>query len=198
MAIADGEGLDGLSMRKVAAALGCEVMSLYNHVGGKDDLLDEMVDRVYGEIPEPSSTAAWRPALRDVAMHTREALVRHHWAGELITGRFPGPLRRRHMDAMLRVLAGAGLPEDVADLGFHALLVHVQGFTQQQAGFRSGAALMAEHATQFLAGPDADATPHLVAHFRYHDERGHRHDDFEFVLDLILDGLERSAGTLLE
>jgi hypothetical protein len=108
----------------------------------------------------------------------------------------PGRVSESPADSRAR--CGAATWTDVADLGFHALLVHVQGFTQQQAGFRSGAALMAEHATQFLAGPDADATPHLVAHFRYHDERGHRHDDFEFVLDLILDGLERSAGTLLE
>ena len=193
MVLADREGLESLSMRKVAAALGYEVMSLYNHVANKDDLLDEMLDRVYAEVDDPPANLAWRDALRHVATSARDELVRHPWAGELLTARLPGPSRRRHMEGMLRVLASAGLPDDLADLGFHALIVHIQGFTQQQIGFALLAETKADEATRFYEGLSADETPFFVAHLGYHVDRGHRHDDFEFVLDLILGGLERAV-----
>ena len=191
--LADREGLDAFSMRKVAAALGYEVMSLYNHVANKDDLLDEMLDRVYAEVDDPPAALAWRDSLRRVATSARDELVRHPWAGELLTARFPGPSRRRHMEGMLRVLASAGLPDDVADRGFHALIVHIQGFTQQQIGFTLLVETKAVEAARFYEGLSADELPFFVAHLGYHAERGHRHDDFEFVLDLILDGLERAV-----
>lgn len=180
-------------MRKVAAKLGCEVMSLYNHVSNKDDLLADMLDRVYAEIPPMDDSLGWRLALRADALAVRDALVRHSWSAALLTGTFPGPARRLHMEDMLRALSIAGLPDDVADLGFHAVMVHVQGFSQQQIGFGERPATLAQQADQFLASAAADDNPLFVAHLAYHTDRGHRHDDFTFVLDLILDGLERAA-----
>ncbi len=193
MELVDRDGLRGLSMRKVAARLGCEVMSLYNHVDGKDDLLDEMVDRVFADLAEPAVDAPWREALRAMTLETRARLEQYPWACDLLTGRFPGPMRRRHQEAMLRVLAAAGLPDDLADLGFHAVTVHVQGFMQQQLAFQLGADGFARDAARYLADDSSADDPHLVAHFRYHAEHGHRNDDFTFVLDLILDGLERAS-----
>ena len=192
-AIADRDGLSGVSMRKVATKLGCEVMSLYNHVSNKGDLLAEMLDRVYAEIPPMDDALGWRRALRTTALAARDALVRHPWSAALLTGTFPGPARRQHMEDMLRALSIAGLPDDVADLGFHAVMVHVQGFSQQQIGFGERPAALAQEAERFLANAAADDNPLFVAHLGYHAERGHRHDDFTFVLDLILDGLERAV-----
>jgi AcrR family transcriptional regulator len=194
MAIAARDGLAGLSMRKVAAKLGCEVMSLYNHVRSKDDLLADMLDEVYGEFDQSPPDTSWRPALRQMALSGRDALRRHEWATELTTSFPPGPNRRRHMEAMLAALAEADLPEDVADLGFHALTVHIQGYTHQQVGFETRSNERKSAAEQFAESLDADDYPHLSAHIQYHRERGHHHDDFAFVLDLILDGLERAGG----
>lgn len=192
VALADREGLDALSMRKVAAGLRCEVMSLYNHVASKDDLLAEMIDHVYRQMPAPGD-GAWGAVLRDLAIGARQAFAAHPWAADLVTTRYPGPARRRHMDDMLRVLAGAGLPEDVADLGFHALTVHIQGFSQQAAGYVTLSTERADEGARYVASLADGEHPHLAAHVRYHQERGHRHDDFEFVLDLILDGLARAS-----
>jgi AcrR family transcriptional regulator len=193
VALADSDGLAALSMRKVAARLRCEVMSLYNHVTSKDDLLDEMLDHVYAQMPGPSGEP-WNDALRDMALGARAQYAAHPWAADLVVTRYPGPARRRHMDDMLRVLAGAGLPEDIADLGFHALTVHVQGFSHQAAGFRALSTERADQAVAYVQSLSADEHPYLAAHIRYHQERGHQHDDFEFVLDLILDGLVRAAA----
>lgn len=193
VSLADRDGLAGLSMRQVAGALRCEVMSLYNHVANKDDLLEGMLDRVYAEIEDPQDGEPWRPAVRRLTVAAHEALERHPWATELVAKQLPGPARRRHMEHLLRLLAGAGLPDDVADLGFHALIVHVQGFTHQQVGFGFMARADPSRTDRFIAEVDAEVFPFFAAHLRYHEERGHRADDFGFVLDLILDGLERAA-----
>jgi AcrR family transcriptional regulator len=192
VALADRDGLDALSMRKVAAAMRCEVMSLYNHVANKDDLLDEMIDHVYLQMPR-AGQGAWRDVLREMVVGAREAFSHHPWAADLVVTRYPGPARRRHMDDMLRVLAGARLPDDIADLGFHALTVHVQGFSHQAAGFTTLSTERADEGARYVASLSPDEHPYLAAHIRYHQERGHQHSDFEFVLDLILDGLERAA-----
>jgi AcrR family transcriptional regulator len=190
--LADRDGLEALSMRKVAAHLRCEVMSLYNHVASKDDLLDEMLDHVYAQMPAPGG-GTWDRVLRGMAIGARQQFATHPWAADLVTTRYPGPARRRHMDDMLRVLAGAALPEDIADLGFHALTVHIQGFSQQAAGYGTLSAERAEQGDRFVQSLSPDEHPYLAEHIRYHQERGHQHDDFAFVLDLILDGLVRAA-----
>lgn len=192
VALADRDGLEALSMRKVASHLRCEVMSLYNHVASKDDLLDEMLNQVYAQMPGPTD-GLWNEVLRAMAIGARQQFATYSWAADLVTTRYPGPARRRHMDDMLRVLAGAGLPEDIADLGFHALTVHIQGFSHQAAGYATLSTERADEGARYVAGLSAADHPYLAAHISYHQERGHRHDDFEFVLDLILDGLVRAA-----
>lgn len=192
--VLEHDGLGGLSMRKVAASAGSKVMSLYRHVEDKDDLLDALIDDIYVDLAVgPPPDTPWRPALRSMAMAERDALVRNPWACALLATRFPGPARRRHMDALLRVLATAGLPEHLADLGYHALTVHIHGFALQQIGYEGAAEQWSENARVYLDATPEDEAPHLAAHFRYHAQQGHRNDDFSFVLDLILDGLERLA-----
>ena len=191
--LADAHGVDGLSMRKLAAHLGFEVMSLYNHVANKDDLLDSMVDRVAGEIAGAPAGTGWKPAARTIAMSAHNTLLRHQWVTGLWLKRWPGPNRWRHMETLLSVLADAGLPAELADLGFHAITFHIQGFTQQQLNYAMDARPESELYARFESEATADEFPHVVDHIRYHRECEPKHDEFAFVLDLILDGLERST-----
>lgn len=192
--LADANGVDGLSMRKLAAKLGFEVMSLYNHVANKDDLLDGMVDRVAGEIAGATAGAGWKPAARTIAISAHDTLLRHQWATALWLNRWPGPNRWRHMESLLSVLADAGLPDELADLGFHAITFHIQGYTQQQLDYAMDARSQNEMYARFETESIAAEIPHVVDHIRYHRECQPNHDEFAFVLDLILDGLERSAA----
>lgn len=189
--IADERGVGALSMRKLAKQLGYEVMSLYNHVENKDDLLDGMVDLVAAEIDGPQPGLGWKPAIRSIAMSAHEALVRHPWATVLWASRWPGPARWRHMEALLALLAGAGFPDDVADLGFHAVTMHIQGFTQQQITYTELSSDEERLFARFHREVSADEFPHVVDHVRYHIDVEAPHDEFGFVLDLILDGLDR-------
>ena len=194
VAMADEHGVDELSMRKLAKELGYEVMSLYNHVTNKDDLLDGMVDAVAGEIVMPDDDLGWKAAVRQVAMSAHDALVRHRWAAGLWSQRWPGPNRWRHMDTLLRLLSTADLPDDIADTGFHAVTMHIQGFTQQQIAYSAQVPDEAAMYERFRTEVSPDVFPHIVDHVRYHRETEHRHDEFRFVLDLILDGLEHAAA----
>lgn len=193
VAMADEHGVDELSMRKLAKELGYEVMSLYNHVANKDDLLDGMADAVAGEIALPAEDLPWKRAVRETAVSWHEALMRHRWAAAMLSHRWPGPNRWRHMDNLLRLLGSADLPDDVADLGFHAVTMHIQGFTQQQMAYSAQVPDEAAMFERFRTEVSPDEFPHIVDHVRYHRETDAPHDEFGFVLDLILDGLERAA-----
>jgi AcrR family transcriptional regulator len=189
--IADEEGVEGLAMRTVARTLGFEVMSLYNHVANKDDLLDAMVDAVAAEIDTPSPDEDWKGALRHLAMSAHDALLRHPWASALWSNRWPGPARMRHMEAILGALERAGLPASAVDMGFHAITTHVQGFTLQQLSF-GNAGDVDDAATRFLRQVPEEEFPRFTGHVRYHLEGSSQPGAFGFVLDLVLDGLERS------
>jgi len=192
---ADQHGLPELSMRRLAKEVGFEVMSLYNHVANKDDLLDAMVDQVAGEIALPDVEAAggWKHALRQSAISAHQRLTRHRWAGSLWGNRMPGPNRLRLMDATLGVLASAGLGEAMADHGFHALTNHIVGYTLQANTLQMPEDLQSA-GTEFVSAIVEDY-PHLADHVRWHVETDARDDesDFEFVLDLILEGLHTPA-----
>ena len=191
--LADQHGIDGLSMRKLASHLGAGAMSLYNHIANKDDLLDAMVDRVAGEPLLPDRDQSWRAAARQFALDTHHALLRHPWAISMWQTRWPGPNRWLHMETLLAILARADFSEDHADLAFHAIVMHIQGFTQQQVSyateFSDGDALFARFATEV----EPESFPHLIDHVRYHSEGGATENEFAFVLDLILDGLDRKG-----
>ena len=205
VAMADAHGTDQLSMRNLAAGLATGAMSLYNHVANKDELLDLMVDQVAGEIDMPHPDTDWKSAARHLATSTHTVLLRHPWAGALWPARWPGPKRLRLMETLLAVLASADLPDDVADLGFHAIINHVQGFTQQQLAYAATYSTNDSMNRSTHTANDGDGHeplrrtvdladfPLLVDHMRFHGEGHHQHDGFTFVLDLILDGLDRSG-----
>src|SRR3712207_3378353 len=110
LALADEGGHEALSMRNLGRQLGVEAMSLYNHVANKEDILDGLVDIVFGEIEVPSpGEADWRTAMRERAISVREALSRHRWAVGLMESRVnPGPANLRHHNAVMGCLREAG------------------------------------------------------------------------------------------
>ena len=187
VALADREGIAALSMRRLAAELDYEVMSLYHHVANKGDVLDGMVELVAGEIDVPDPVTPWREALRQSAVDMRAALVRHPWAVSMWS-RSAGPVRMRLMEAQLGALAGSGIDAGLAHVGYHALLNHVLGFALQEQSFviEGDPHVLAE---QYLASLSPTEFPHLIAHVRTHLDEAAPTDDFGFVIDLILDRL---------
>jgi AcrR family transcriptional regulator len=109
VALAQREGLESLTMRRLADELGVGAMTLYHYVPNKEALLDGMVEIVFGEIELPSTDDDWKAALRRRALSTREALNRHRWAVGLMESRTtPGPNSLALHNAVLGVLREAG------------------------------------------------------------------------------------------
>ena len=194
IALADEGGIESLSMRKLGQELGVEAMSLYNHVANKDDLESGIVEIVLGEIEVPSG-ADWKAALRRTAISSHDAFVRHRWACNLMM-RASGvsPARMRWMEAVLRTLREAGFSADLTHHAYHALDSHITGFTLWQVSmpFETKEELD-DIAGWFLSQIPTDEYPYVVEHAHQHLEPASPDgkSEFEFGLDLILDGLER-------
>jgi AcrR family transcriptional regulator len=195
VAFADANGLEGLSMRKLGEAVGVEAMSLYGHVANKDDLLDGMIDVVFGEIDLPSLTEDWKAAMRGRAVSIRRVLSRHRWAIGLMESRMaPGAATLRHHDAVLGCFRNAGFSLEAAAHAYSVLDSYIYGFALQERGLPFDTAdETAELATQILEHFPAEEYPHLAELTTEHVLRpGYDYgEEFEFGLDLILDGLER-------
>src|SRR4051812_47066426 len=194
IAFADSSGLETLSMRKLGESVGVEAMSLYNHVANKEDLLDGMIDVVFGEIDLPSAEDGWKPALRQRAVSMRLALSRHRWAIGLMESRTsPGPRNLRQHDAVLGVLDAAGFSAELAAHTFSAVDSYVYGFALQEKGLPFDTPEQtAELAQGILAKFPVDRYPHLYRFTADHVlTPGYDYGkEFEFGLDLILDGLD--------
>src|SRR5258708_22105211 len=133
IALADSSGIESLSMRKLGQELGVEAMSLYNHVANKDDILDGIVDLVFGEIALPSGKGDWKRAMRKRAISAHEALLRHPWAPSLMQSRTrPGPATLRHPDSVLGSLRNADCTLVMAAHAVSAIVGYVYGFALQQ------------------------------------------------------------------
>jgi len=196
--LADANGIDSLTMRKLGEELGVEAMSLYNHVANKDDILDGIQDLVVSEYELPPRQDDWKAALRQTAISAREVLLRHTWAASLqLSGPDAvGPARLRYMDSILGTLREAGFSVVMTHHAFHVLDIYVVGFTIQQINFPIEAEDLPDLAAQFLLGIPVDDYPYLVEHINHHIESAHYDEgDFEFGLDLILDGLEQLHPT---
>ncbi|MFE2918442.1 TetR/AcrR family transcriptional regulator [Kitasatospora indigofera] len=205
VALADGTGIEALSMRRLAQELGVVPMALYKHVANKEELLDGMVDAVVGAIRPPDLGPDWRGAVRGRILAAREALRSHPWASQVIRSRSgPTPALLAHMDAVIGVFRTGGFSVDLTHHAMHALGSRVLGFTQEVFDAPPGAApgavagpLAAEQAAAFRQL--AERYPHVteLAGVTAHDDDsvvGPGCDDqfeFEFALDLLLDGFER-------
>jgi len=196
VAFADESGIGSLTMRKLGEALGVEAMSLYNHVANKDELLDGMVDLVFGEIGLPSGGADWRTAMRQRAVSARRALSRHPWAIGLMESRTsPGPATLRHHDGVIGSLREAGFSIEMAAHAFSVLDSYIYGFALQESSLPFDTAEeTVEVAQMILAQLSPDDYPHLTELTVKHVlQPGYDYgNEYEFGLDLILDGLERA------
>jgi AcrR family transcriptional regulator len=186
---ADEQGVDALTMRRLAKELGFEVMSLYNHVASKRDVLYGMVDLVAAEIDPPPDEAGWRTALRQSAISAHEVLRRHPWATGVWFSRRPGPARLQYMESLLRALREAGFSDENVYHGYHALTNHILGFALQEASFPFDNDKLAEAGPKFVQELSATELPHVVEHITQHLRGSGNGNAFTFVLDLILDGL---------
>ena len=196
--LADEGGIESLTMRKLAQALGVEAMSLYNHVANKGDIVDGIVDRVIREIELPSGVADWETAIRTCAISANDVLLRHPWACSLVmapVGR-PTALSARvlYIEWLLGRLRGAGFPPELACHAYHALDSHILGFTLWQLGHSLPTEGIPDLAAAFLRDLPAGELPYLVEHIHQHLAPSDVDDvsEFEFGLDLILGGLKQA------
>ncbi|MBU4555831.1 MAG: TetR/AcrR family transcriptional regulator, partial [Actinobacteria bacterium] len=198
--IADERGLAAVTMREVASRLGVEAMSLYNHVANKDDILDGMIDLVVEQIDVPADADHWHEAMRRRAISAREVFTRHPWASALLDSReSSGPTRLRYLDSILGALMRAGFSVDGAARAFSLLDSYIYGFGIQQMNFSADeGASTEEMAEAILAYIPAEEYPYLHTMASHAMEVGYDVDsDFEFGLEIILDGLERILGESL-
>lgn len=198
VALADRDGVGALSMRKLAQELGVEAMSLYHHVAGKDAILDGIVDVVFAEIELPSGEGGWKAAMRRRAVSAREALRRHPWATALMESRStPGPANLRHHDAVLGVLRNAGFSVELAAHAYSLLDAYIYGFALQESSlpFETPEETAAV-ASSIMDGFPADAFPYLTEIAVEHVmQPGYDYgNEYQFGLELILDGLERALA----
>ena len=191
LALADEGGVEAVSMRKVGQVLGVEAMSLYKHVADKEAILDGIADLVMGEVEVPTPDLDWRLSVRRSAISAHEAIRRHPWAGMVLESRLnPGPARLRYLEAVVGVLRGAGFDTATVARAFMAIDSHTYGFTMQELAMPFDAASAPDVAGEMAARVFADGYPNLAAMAEL-AMSGAQLLDFEFGLDLLLDGLER-------
>jgi AcrR family transcriptional regulator len=197
--LADQGGLESLSMRKLGQELGVEAMAVYYHFANKDEVLDGIVDLVFGEIDLPVAGADWKTAMRQRAISLRDVLARHRWAiGMMESRRNPGPANLRHHDAVIGNLRAAGFDMEMVAHAYSLLDGYIYGFalTKMNLPF-DNAGDVAELAQDMLEPFPPGEYPNLADFITEHAMKpGYDFgDEFEYGLDVILDGLERLRGT---
>ena len=203
IALADKDGIDALSMRKLGQALGVEAMSLYNYVASKAELVSAMVDRVVEQFELPDDEPRWDEAIRRCAVSAHDLLIEHPWACRLAlvpsdTRTIGGP-RIRYMEWLLQRLREAGFSAELTYSAYHTVDSHIFGFTLWQLGHADAARLLApdgediQQWAERLLEQMRPQYPYLAEHAEQHLAGGAREGrhEFEFGLDLILDGLKK-------
>jgi AcrR family transcriptional regulator len=197
--LADRDGIGALSMRRLGLKVGVEAMSLYNHVRNKEDVLNGMVDAVFSEIDLPAGDAAWSTAMRQRAISARQALLRHPWAIGLMESRVqPGPATLRHHDSVLRNLRTSGFSVEMAAHAYSMLDSYIYGFTLNELSLPlDSSRQIAEVAGNILRENPAGEYPYLMEMAVEHAMKpGYDYgDEFEYGLDVILDGLKRAQDS---
>ncbi len=221
VALADEVGIDAVSMRKLAQELGVVPMALYKHVANKDELLDGMVDVVVAEIDSPTDGLDWKSAVRRRILAARRVLLAHPWASHAIESRrTPTPIVLAYLDSMIGMFRTGGFSIDLTHHVMHVMGSRMLGFTQElfddtrddssdvdspdadspDAGPSDTGSSDADLDAQAVMQRDlAERYPYVteLAAAIAHDEEsvvGSGCDDqfeFEFALDLLLDGFER-------
>ena len=215
--VADAEGPEAVSMRRIARELNSGTMSLYWHIGSKEELLDLMIDSIAADAEAPEPSGDWRKDLRAIACTTRASLHRHPWAVNFMGGRPPtGPKTLRNLERSLSSLDGLGLDKVTAINSLMTVGTYVFGAVLREIQETNGERYMAD---QFAGMSDAEKQavlaeftervrqsgryPHMVAMISEGidpDAADTRDERFEFGLDCLLDGLAMriSAGQATE
>ncbi|MCY7302035.1 MAG: TetR/AcrR family transcriptional regulator [Thermoleophilia bacterium] len=197
VAIADADGIDSLTMRKLAQTLGVEAMSLYHHVENKSDILDGMIDMVFGEIDLPPEGGHWKAGMRQRAESVRATLTRHPWALSIMESRTsPGPRTLRHHDAVLGCFRSGGFSVVMAAHAFSLLDSYIFGFVMQELNLPFDDSDALEEVVNAIMPQLSPAEyPHLVELTVEHVLKpGYTYGaEFDYGLGLILDALEAGA-----
>lgn len=197
--IADREGVDGLSMRRLAAELGAGAMSLYHYVANKDALLDAMIDVVFGEIELPPEDDDWQDAMRRRSRSARDVLARHPWAIALMESRTtPGPANLRHREAVTACLRRAGFSVVTATHANWLLDSYVYGFAVQMASLPFDGADELAGMTDDVYLPQIPASEFPYLHESAAELLAAGYDpaqEFDVGLDLVLGALEQLRAT---
>ncbi len=195
LALADNEGIDAVSMRRLGRELDAGAMSLYHHIGNKDELLDGMVDLVFAEIHLPESPGDWQAAMRAMAVSAREVLARHPWASTLMLSRTtPGPANLRYHEAVTASLRKSGFSISMATHANWLLDSYIYGFALQEASLPFSDADELEDMIHevFLPQLPPEEYPYLNESATELMQSDYDPaDEFTYGLDLILDALER-------
>jgi AcrR family transcriptional regulator len=194
--LADADGVEQLTMRRLAEELGIEAMSLYHHFPNKDAILDGMIDVVFAEIQPASQTLEWKMAMRRRADSVRAVLLRHRWAINLMESRkTPGPATLEHHDAVLGCLRRAGLSVPLTAHAYAVLDAYIYGFIHSELNlpFQTSDETQ-EVAREIYSQMPPGAYPHFEELVTAHVLKpGYAYgDEFGYGLDLILDALERA------
>jgi AcrR family transcriptional regulator len=195
--LADEGGLESVSMRRLGQVLQVEAMSLYKHVANKDDILDGIADLVTSDFEVPSVDADWKTAIRRSATSAHQVLLRHPWASGLIESRLnAGPARLRFLDTLIGVLSAAGFTMPMVIRAIMSLDSYTYGFALQELAWPFDVENAPEIAATFARGLPVSEYPNLLAMAEMVTTAPRGVPvDFEFGLDLILDGLERLRDT---
>lgn len=199
---ADEQGIDALSMRKLGRQLGVEAMSLYKHVASKDDLLDGIAELVASEIHLPAPDTEWKTAMRDRAISAREVFSRHPWAVGIMEARAnPGPASMRYYDTVIGSLRRGGFTVRMASRAFSLMDAYVFGYAAQEINLpfdsTEDVADIAEAIREQLPANEFPHFTEMILDYVSRPEWNFQ-EEFEFGLDLILDGLEHHRDARLE
>jgi len=197
VALADGSGIESLSMRNLAEELGVVPMALYKHVANKEQLLDGMIDVVVGEIDPPVHGTDWKSTVRQRILSARQALLRHPWASQVVESKKnPTPMVLEYMDSMIGIFRAGGFSVNLTHHVMHTIGSRVLGFTQEL--FNDSRTVDPEMQEVMLRemGPKFPNVLAIAMAASHEGESvvGQGCDDqfeFEFALDLLLDGFER-------
>lgn len=198
VALADEIGIDAFTIRRLADAIDVKPMTIYHHIPNKEAIIDGMVDRVFSEIDLPPTDVEWRDAMLVRSRSMRRVLANHPWASPLMESRLaPGAATLRHHDAVVGCFRSAGFSLEAIAHAYAVIDAFLYGFALTEATLpATEGADMAALVEQMAAHMPADEYPHL-AEFTVGHVLQPGYDfgkEFDFGLELILDGLERSMG----
>jgi AcrR family transcriptional regulator len=195
--LADQGGLESLSMRKLGQELGVEAMAVYYHFANKDEVIDGIVDIVFSQIDLPASGTDWKSAMRQRAVSLRDVLLRHRWAiGLMESRRKPGPANLRHHEVVIGSLRSAGLDMPTIAHAYSLVDSYIYGFALFTMNLPfDPSEEVAELGQGVLRAFPVNAYPNLVAYISAMRPGYNYGDEFEYGLDLILDGLDRASST---